>query len=168
MADVIFTDRYGLPTDLNQTLWILMNVVHKCLITEIFLHFGDIYYTPFRQFLKFGIVDICTVKCYYLVVPVMTRSKHELVVSCRRSELHIAGNTFIGVYYRVYLDAAFLLSGLGVPANSLENTLENSVIVVESMILSRFIHSSVPLRRLSEEICTFTHGYIWIVWRHQK
>lgn len=27
------------------------------------------------------------------------------------------------MYYRVYLDATFLLSGLGVPANSLENSI---------------------------------------------
>ena len=40
--------------------------------------------------------------------------------------------------------------------------------VVESMILRRFIHSSVPLRRLSDEMTTFAHGYSWFVWRHQN
>ena len=77
VVDAIFTEHYNLLTEFHHTLWILMHAVHKYLITEIFLHFGDIYYTPFCQFLKFGIVDICTVKCYYLVVPVMTRSKQE-------------------------------------------------------------------------------------------
>ena len=43
------------------------------------------------------------------------------VMTCRRSELHIAGNPLVGVYYRVYLDAAFLLSCLRMPPNSLEN-----------------------------------------------
>lgn len=60
----------------------------------------------------------------------------------------------------------FFFPILGCLPTPLKIALENSVIVVESMILSRFIHSSVPLRRLSEEICTFTHGYSWIVWRH--
>ena len=77
VVDAIFTEYYNLLTEFHHTLWILMHAVHKYLITEIFLHFGDIYYTTFCQFLKFGIVDICTVKCYYLVVPVMTRSKQE-------------------------------------------------------------------------------------------
>ena len=62
----------------------------------------------------------------------------------------------------------FFFPVLGCLPTPLKIALENSVIVVELMILSRFIHSSVPLRRLSEEICTFTHGYSWIVWRHQK
>ena len=62
----------------------------------------------------------------------------------------------------------FFFPVMGCLPTPLKIALENSVIVVESMILSRFIHSSVPLRRLSEEICTFTHGYSWIVWRHQN
>ena len=62
----------------------------------------------------------------------------------------------------------FFFPVLGCLPTPLKIALENSVIVVESMILSHFIHSSVPLRRLSEEICTFTHGYSWIVWRHQN
>ena len=35
--------------------------------------------------------------------------------------------------------------------------LEKRDMVVESMILRRFIHASVPFRRLSEEMCTFVH-----------
>jgi hypothetical protein len=53
----------------------------------------------------------------------------------------------------------FFLPVLGCRPTPLKIALENSVMVVESMILSCFIHSSVPLRRLSEEIATFAHGY---------
>ncbi len=45
----------------------------------------------------------------------------------------------------------FFFPVFGCRPTPLKMTLENKVIVVESMILRRFIHSSVPLRRLSEE-----------------
>lgn len=50
-------------------------------------------------------------------------SGHELVVGGHRRELHIAGNTFIGVYNWVNLDIAFLFPGLGMPVNPLENSI---------------------------------------------
>ena len=40
--------------------------------------------------------------------------------------------------------------------------------VVESMILSCFIHFFVPLRRVYEEITTFAHGYWLFVSRHKN
>lgn len=50
-------------------------------------------------------------------------SEHEWVVGGRRIELHIAGNTFIGVYNRVNLDIALLFPSLGMLANSIENSV---------------------------------------------
>ena len=41
---------------------------------------------------------------------------------------------------------------------TLKMALENRLTVVESVMSNRFIHSSEPLRRLSEEICTFGHS----------
>ena len=51
----------------------------------------------------------------------MARSEHERVIGRRRSEPHVAGDTLVGVYDRVYLDAALLLSGPGMSADTLEN-----------------------------------------------
>ena len=51
-----------------------MHTVYKYLITEVFLHFGDIYNATVRQFLEFGIIDIGAVKSDYLVVAVMAWS----------------------------------------------------------------------------------------------
>lgn len=133
-----------------------MNVVRKCLITEIFLHSGDMYCTPFCQFLKFGKVDRCTVKCYYLVVAIITRagmneSLEATVENCTSQETPslacITGSTLILPFFSRSWDASI----------PLKIALENSEMVEESMILSSFIHFSVPLRRLSEEITTF--GY---------
>ena len=53
----------------------------------------------------------------------------------------------------------FFLPVLGCRPTPLKIAFENSEMVAESIILSRLIHSSAPLRRLSEEITTFTHGY---------
>ena len=53
----------------------------------------------------------------------------------------------------------FFFPILGCLPTPLKIALENSVIVVESMILSRFIHSSVPLRRLSEESSPLLAAY---------
>ena len=134
-----------------------MNVVRKCLITEIFLHSGDMYCTPFCQFLKFGKVDRCTVKCYYLVVAIITRagmneSLEATEENCTSQETPslacITGSTLI---------LPFFFPVLGCLSTPLKIALENSEMVEESMILSSFIHFLVPLRRLSEEITTF--GY---------
>ena len=51
-----------------------MHTVYKYLITEVFLHFGDIYNATVRQFLKFGIIDIGAVKSDYIVVAVMVEN----------------------------------------------------------------------------------------------
>ena len=85
-----FTENYDLLTIFHKPLWILMHTVNKHLIIEIALHFGDIYDATVCQFLEFGIVDICTVKCHNLVVAVMARSEHERVIGRRRSEPHVA------------------------------------------------------------------------------
>ena len=98
-----------------------MHTVNKHLITKVFLNLGDIYDTTVRKLLKFGIVDIRTVKSDYLVVTVMARSEHERIIGRRRSEPHVAGYALVGVYDRVYFDATLLLSGLGMSADTLEN-----------------------------------------------
>ena len=77
MVDAVFPEHNHLLSVLHQALGILIHAVHKDLVTEVFLHLGDIYHTSVCQFLKFGIVDICTIKCYYIIVAVMTRSKHK-------------------------------------------------------------------------------------------
>ena len=99
MIDSVFSEDHNLLTVFHETLRILMHTVYKQLIIEIFLHFGDIYHATVSQFLEFGIVDICAVKCHYLIVMVMAWSKHERVVVRRRSELYIAWNTLVSVYY---------------------------------------------------------------------
>ena len=53
----------------------------------------------------------------------MAWSKHERVVGRLRIELYIAWNTLVGVYYRVFLDAAFLLPGVGMSTHTLENSI---------------------------------------------
>lgn len=53
----------------------------------------------------------------------------------------------------------FFFPVLGCRPTPLKMALENSVMVVESMILSCFIHSSVPLRRLSEERMSLLAAY---------
>ena len=98
-----------------------MHTVDKNLITEVFLHFCDIDDATVCKFLEFGVVDICTVKSEYLVVSVMARGEHERVVSGRRSKPNIAWNAFVGMDDRVHLEATFLLSCLGMPANAPEN-----------------------------------------------
>lgn len=45
---------------------------------------------------------------------------------------------------------------------------ENNVIVVESMMRKRFIQSSVPLHRLSEEMTTFAHGNFLFLTKTKK
>ena len=54
----------------------------------------------------------------------------------------------------------FFLPVLGWRPTPLKMVLEKIEMVVESMMRRRFIHSSVPLRRLSEEMCTFAHRYL--------
>lgn len=86
-----------------------------------FLHFGDIHHASVGGFLEFGIVDICTVKCHYLVVAAMARGKHK-GESLMAAEVNCTSQgPLVGVYDRVFFDAAFLLSRPGLPANSLEN-----------------------------------------------
>ena len=51
----------------------------------------------------------------------MARCKHEGVVCSRRGELYVAGNTLVGVYDRVYLNTALLLSCFGMTSYTLEN-----------------------------------------------
>lgn len=48
----------------------------------------------------------------------------------------------------------------------LKTRLENSVTVVESMILSRPSHPGSPLRRLSSKKCTFGHSVLFpfVLW----
>ncbi len=58
----VFTEHHDLFTVFHQSLRILMHTVYKYLITEVFLHFGDIYNATVRQFLEFGIIDIGAVK----------------------------------------------------------------------------------------------------------
>lgn len=53
----------------------------------------------------------------------------------------------------------FFFSVLGCLPTPLNNRFENSVIVVESMICSRFIHLGCLPPRLSAKMITFAHGY---------
>lgn len=39
---------------------------------------------------------------------VMARSEHKRVVGCSGSELHVAGDALVGMYYRVYLDTSLI------------------------------------------------------------
>ena len=80
MVDVVLTEHHDLLTVLHQSLRILMHTVHQDLVTEVFLHFCDIYDASVCQFLEFGIVDVCTVQGNYLIVVVMAWCKHERVV----------------------------------------------------------------------------------------
>ena len=70
--------------------------------------------------LIFGIVDIGTVKGYYFVIAVMAWSQHKRVICCSRSKLHIAMDSFVGMDYRVNLDAALFLSSLRMASYTLE------------------------------------------------
>ena len=151
MVYAVFTEHHHLLTVLHLSLWILTHTVHKYLVTEVFLHFSDIYDITLRKFLKFSIVDIRAVKCQYLVVAVMTRSKHKRVVCRCRSELHIAGHALICLYYRVYLDAALLLSGFGMPADTLENS-------VGEQCNGRGINDSKPLYPFFSAVSSAVRG----------
>ena len=53
----------------------------------------------------------------------------------------------------------FFLPVFGCRPTPLKMALENKLTVVESMIRSRFIHSSVPLRRLSDERMSLLASY---------
>ena len=61
------------------------------------------------------------------------------------------GTPSLACITEVYLDTSFFFPVLGCRPTPLKIALENNVIVVESIILSCFIHSSVPLRLLSDE-----------------
>lgn len=54
---------------------------------------------------------------------VMARSEYERVVCRRRGELHVTRHTLVGVYHRMNFDAAFLLSGLGMASDTLDNCI---------------------------------------------
>ena len=102
---------------------------------------------------------------------VMARRKHEGVVGGSGCEANVTWHALIGMYDGMDLDAAFLLTRLGMPAHTLEYgvgeqrptplkmALENNVMVVESMMRSRFIHSSQPFLRLSDESLPLFRSY---------
>ena len=98
-----------------------MHTVHKYLIIEIFLHLGDIDDTAVCQFLEFGLVAVGAVHRRYRIMAVMARSEHEGVVCRSRCELHVTRHTLVGAYNRMNFDAAFLLSGLRMTSDTLEN-----------------------------------------------
>lgn len=60
-----------------------MHAVHELLVTEIFLHPGDIDYTTVSQFLELGIIDVGMVHCRYHMAVVMVRGKQERVIGGR-------------------------------------------------------------------------------------
>ena len=113
------------------------------------------HHAPVGQFLKFLIIDIGTVKSHYLITIIVRRSEHERVVCSCGCKLHIARHAFIGMDYRVHLYATFMppffFPALGCLPTPLKITLENSEIVVESMMRRSFNQLSAPFLRLSEE-----------------
>ena len=90
---------------------------------------------------------------------VMARRKHEGVVGGSGCEVNVTWNALIGMYDGMDLDAAFLLPRPGMPAHALKMALENNVMVVESMIRNRFIHSSQQFLRLSDESLPLFRSY---------
>ena len=123
MVDAAFAEYHHLFAILHKPLLILMHTIHKYLVVEVFLHFGDIYNPTVCQFFKFCIVDISPVKSDNLIVVVMAGGEHEGVVGSRRGELYITWDSLVGMDDRVDLDASFLLSGLWMPSNALENSV---------------------------------------------
>ncbi len=121
MIDVVFAEYHDLLPIFHKPLRILMHTVHKYLIIEVFLHSGDIDYSAVSQFLELGIVDVGAVHRRYLVAFVMARGEHERVVGSRRCELHVAGHTLVGIYYRMDFDAAFLPACLRMTSHALEH-----------------------------------------------
>ena len=65
------------------------------------------------------------------------------------------------LFYLLEKRPPFFLPVWGCRPTPLKMAFENSEMVVESIMRNRFIHSSVPPRRLSEEITTFAHGYFF-------
>ena len=121
MIDAVLAKHHNLLPIFHKSLRILVHAVNKNLVIEVLLHLCDINNATVCQFLEFGIIDVGAVHCRYLVTLVMARGEPERVVCSRRCELHVAGDSLVGVYHRVNLDTAFLIPRLGMSSHALEN-----------------------------------------------
>ena len=148
MIDVILAEHHDLLPIFHKSLLILMHTIHKHIMIEVFLHLCDIDNATVCQFLKFGVVDIGAVHCRYLIALVMAWNEHERVEPQNHHIQHCQQMSISVETLDILLSVVFTAHF-------------NYFYTVE-----RFYQLAVY--RLSEEICTFTHGYSWIVWRHQN
>ena len=89
------------------------------------------------------------------------QAKHERVVRCGESELYVRRHSLVGVDDGMYLQSSFFLLFMECLPTPLNIRLENSDIVVESMMRSLLIHLYSLSFWLSDKMCTFAHGYFF-------
>ena len=90
------------------------------------------------------------------------QAKHERVVRCGESELYVRRHSLVGVDDGMYLQSSFFLLFMECLPTPLNIRLENSDIVVESMMRSLLIHLYSLSFWLSDKMCTFAHGYFFV------
>lgn len=89
------------------------------LIYEALLHLGHIDDSASGKLPGLGVVDVGPVDGEDVILHIIGGLRHEAVVGGRRREADVGRDTLVGVNARMHLDPAFLLSGLGMPADSL-------------------------------------------------
>ena len=110
-----------LDAALHEPVTVHVHHVALGLVGQVLLHLGDVGHAQAGQFLKFAVVDIGPVHGHDVTAAIMRRGEHEAVVGGCRSELHVTWHALVGMDDGVYLDAAFLLTALGMAACALED-----------------------------------------------
>ena len=106
MVDVIPVEYDHLLPVFHLSVRVHVHTVHKCLISEILLHFGNLHHALVREFLELPVIDVSPVHGDNLFMVVIIRGRHERVIGCGRGKLYVAQPSLIGVYDGVYFDAA--------------------------------------------------------------
>ena len=144
----------SLYTNLHHPFRRLTHDVLLYRVLQVLLHLRDIDDAALRHLLKLSIVDIGTIQGNDIPPVQRGRQEHKRVVGGCGSEADVRWNSLVGLDYTVYFDTPFFLPVLGCLPTPLKSRLEKRVIVVESIIFSRFIHFGsffLVHSRLSEE-----------------